>query len=665
MRNPPSAENAASPAARPELGAVLFIAGAVVFVGTLLVDPARLWLLTVPASFLLAAFAAGALVDRATGWLPHAGGPFTAHRLAVHLGTGLACLAVLAVWSALGGVFRVAGLAVSVLCAYGLFLAICATARYRPTGGIFAAAVGGLVMGVTLLVAWLWATIPPTFFDELEYHLVIPQRALATGELQTAPWVFFTLMPHASDLLLAWGMALGGDLGARAIVFALWVVCVLGAWGLAEAIAGSEHAAPSWAAGLVVAALAASPMLWFLATLPFAETGLAVSILIAAAILVSCRGEPRPWLALGLVLGLAVSVKLAGLYWVAGALVAALVAGWPARAVFRSMLIVLAMLAPWWARAYAHTGNPVYPLAYGLLGGSPWSEESEAKVRGALPYGTGGLGWTDVLRLPMDLVQYPERFGSASDAGALAVAAACLVLLLPVMAWVFGSDAERRRLSMAGSLFVLMTGACWVAVSPTTRFFAPALVMGLAVLVGLVLRVGPKGRALAMILLLPMGVWGTMRFIDQHEAVFSSYEVAMGREAADHYLARRLDHFQAARFAREDLPTTARVLFIGETRPYYFMRESMAPTAYDRHPLQRWVRESSSPETLARRLADEGFTHMVLNVREFKRLHDTYGVLVFSGEGAETHDRRLRTLPRTLRQLFGSNGVYVFEIPKL
>lgn len=596
------------------------------------------------------------------GGLPHESGLSTAHRLAIHLGVGLACLAVLAVWSALCGVFRITWIVTLVLCAYGMILVIRAMVRFRPSSVSLPVAAGGFVLGGALLVAWLWATIPPTFFDELEYHLVIPQRALVTGELQAAPWVFFTLMPHASDLLLAWGMVFDRDLGARAAVFAVWVVCVLGVWGMAQAVSGFEPA--PWAAVLVTAALGTSPMLWFLATLPFAETGLAVAIIVAATILVVFQGETHRWLSLGLVLGLAATVKLAGLYWVAAALAAALVAGWPAREVLRSLAVVLATLAPWWARAYVHTGNPVYPLAYGLLGGAPWSEESQAKVQGDLPYGTGGLGWTGVLRLPVDLVQHPERFGSASDAGALAIAATCLVLILPVTAWLFGSSAEWRRLSLAGAVFVLMTGVCWVAVSPTARFFAPALVMGLAVLTGLVLRVGPKGQALAMSVFLPLGVWGTIQFIDQHGTAFSSYDVAIGREEADHYLARRLDHFQTARFARETLPEEARVLFIGETRPYYFEREAMAPTAYDHHPLQRWVRESSSPETLAQRLADEGFTHVVLNVREFRRLHDAYGVLAFSGDGAVTYDRRLRALPRALRQLFAGNGVYVFEIPK-
>ena len=41
---------------------------------------------------------------------------------------------------------------------------------------------------------------------------------------------------------------------------------------------------------------------------------------------------------------------------------------------------------------------------YKLLGGSLWSDESQARTLADLSYGTGGLGLTGLLRLPFDLV---------------------------------------------------------------------------------------------------------------------------------------------------------------------------------------------------------------------------------------------------------------------
>jgi hypothetical protein len=640
---------------------VLLIAGSVVAIGTAWADPGRITLLLVPLFFLSMTYGAGALLDRVIGGLLSGSDhPWTA-MFAVRVGIGLACLSLLTVTCAFGGVLWLAGAVALPLSAYGLFRTIRAGVQLRlRREDVFPAP--ALVVGAAWLVGWLWATIPPTFYDELAYHLVIPQRALVTGSTWAAPGVL-SLMPHASDLLLGWGMLLGGDLGARAAVATFWMVCSLAAWGLAECIAWPRTS--PWAAPLVISALAASPMLWFLATLPFAETALSAAMVTAAVVLASSSAPTRPWLALGLALGFAASIKLSGLYWVAAGLAAAVVAGWTRAEVFRAGLIALAGVVPWWIRAYVHTGNPVYPMWFRLLGGQPWSEESQARLMADLPYGLpGSLGWEGLLRLPLDLVLHPERFGSASDVGPVAVVVTCLAMPLPLLVRVAGAGARGRRLADAAAVFVLVAGAGWIITSPTTRFFAPAFVIGLAGLCGALLQLGRFRLTVVVVLMVAGGVWGGHRFLNQHAAVFSTTDVAMGRERADAYLARQVDHYAAARFVRERLSQDARLLFIGETRPYYFFREAVAPYPYDAHPLHRWVQESQSVEALTERLVREGITHVVLNVREFKRHHDTRGVLAFSGEGAEADDKRLKELPRALRLLFAANGVYVLEVPR-
>jgi len=52
----------------------------------------------------------------------------------------------------------------------------------------------------------------------------------------------------------------------------------------------------------------------------------------------------------------------------------------------------------------------------------------------------------------------------------------------------------------------------------------------------------------------------------------------------------------------------------------------------------------------------------VLNVREFKRLHDQYGLLAFQGPDAPALEHRLKEFPRALTPLFSKNGVYVFRV---
>ncbi len=649
------------PPARSDVRPVLLAAAGLLVSGTAWIDRSRLPLLLIPLTFLLAAYGAGTLLLRHCLGESDSAGEYPTLQLAVRIGTGLASLTLLAVAAAFCGLLWIAAVAAIPLAALGSRDLIRACGNLRTVRFSAIHALGGVVLGAAWLIVWLWGTIPPVFFDELAYHLVIPQRALATGTLEAVPWVYYTFMPHASDLLLSWGMAAAGDLGARATHASAWVLCFLAACALADAL--SEPRGNPWTPAMVAGVLMTSPTLWFLGTVPFAELWLASAVLIACVVLVKPDLHGRPWLALGLMLWLVGATKLAGVFWIGALLVAALVMGWPWRDILKAGGVTLAGMTLWWARAAFHTGNPLYPMFYRRLGGAWWSDENQARLMGDLPYGWGGLGALDLLRLPLDLVQYPDRFGSASDAGIVAVAATCLLAILPVVARWSRAGAPARRWMDAAAVFVLMASVYWVWTSPTTRFFAPAFVIGLAAFVGACLRLPRRGLAAGLLIIAVAALWGTQRFLAQHEQVFSSSQIALGRETGDAFLERRLDHFKTARFVRETLPGNARLLFIGETRPYYFARDAVAPSAYDSHPLARWVGEAATTQALAARLMEEGITHVVLNTREFHRLQNKYGLLAFTGEGAEEKDRRLKSLPQALQFLYKDNGLYVYAVP--
>jgi hypothetical protein len=640
---------------------VLLAAAGLLVSGTAWIDPSRLPLLLIPLTFLLAAYGAGASFLRYCLGESESSEAYPTIQLAVRIGTGLAGLTLLAVATALCGLLWIAAVAAIPLAALGSrdLIRACITLRAVRLSAV--QALGGVVLGAAWLIVWLWGTIPPVFFDELAYHLVIPQRAIATGTLQVAPWVYFTLMPHASDLLLSWGMAAAGDLGARATHASAWVLCFLAACALADAV--SEPRGNSWTPAMIAGVLMTSPMIWFLGTLPFAELWLASAVLIACVLLIRPDLYNRPWLALGLALWLVGATKLAGVFWIGALLVAAFGTGWPWKDILKAGGVTAAAMTLWWARAAFYTGNPLYPMFHRRLGGTGWNDENHARLLGDLPYGWGGLGVPDLLRLPLDLVQYPDRFGSASDAGIVAVVSTGALVILPVVARWQRAGAPERHWMDAAAVFMLMASTYWVWTTPMTRFFAPAFLIGLAACVGSCLRLPRRGLAAGLLIIAAAALWGTQRFLAQHELVFSSSQVALGRESRDAFLERHLDHFKTARFVRETLPGNARLLFIGETRPYYFARDAVAPSAYDSHPLARWVEEAASTQALAAKLAVEGITHVVLNTREFHRLQKKYGLLAFTGEGAEEKDRRLKSLPQALQLLYKDNGLYVYAVP--
>ncbi|HKE62185.1 MAG TPA: hypothetical protein VKB33_06915, partial [Nitrospira sp.] len=633
----------------------LSVALLVVILITLVIAPARLLLLLIPGSFLLASYGMGLLLEQTTAsWVPAASTESPMLTLALRLGTGISLLGFATTSFGLLGLYRFTG----ALIIFGLGWGIVHISRsssdwqlFKPT---LPSLVGGLVMGIVWSIAWLWATIPPTFYDELAYHLPIAQYALRTGNLPAFPWLFFSYMPHLSDLLLGWGLALAGEIGARSMHFTFWLAIWIAGWALVETIIPPHQA--SWIGCIMAGAFASSGTFLFLGTLPFAETSLTLAVLTSAA-LIALPNASALWLPLGLLWGLAISVKLSGWAWVVAGACAALVMKWPMRAVAKAGLVSLMTTMPWWGRAWWLTGNPIYPMGYHWLGGLYWSDESQARLQGDLPSYSDPFTILSLFRLPYDMVMATERFGSASDCGPLAVGIVFLMLSFPLWTLFGNLDQGKRRQYHAASLFILLTGLSWIMTSTTTRFFAPALMVGLSTLVALLTWIPKPALALSLILLSAFGMLGTSRFLSLHTQVFSSEQVALGQESAGEFARRTLDQYEAAMYVGSNLPSDANLLFIGESRPFYFDRASLSPYPFHEHPLARWVEEVDSPEQLLSKIRSEGFTHVVLNTREFRRLHDGYHMFNFSGPDALRRDQILKQLPKTMTTLFSKNSV--------
>ena len=633
----------------------------VVILGTAAIAPSRLLLLFIPGSFLLAAHGLGLLLERSTKpWAAGLPTHLPILTLTARLGMGISLLGLSTTILGLFGVYRFTALLIVVGLTWSLVNGLTHVPQSRRLRPTYASCGGGFVMGVVWCVAWLWTTIPPTFYDELAYHLPIAQYALRTGALPALPWSFFTYMPHLSDLFLGWGLALGGEIGARSMHFAFWIAIWIAGWAFVEAMTTPERRPRI---GYVIAgAFASSATFLFLSALPFAETSLTFAVLASAA-LIALPVTSASWLPVGLLWGLAISVKLSGVSWMIAGALAALVIGWPMRFLLKAGLVAFAMGAPWWGRTWWLTGNPFYPLGYRWLGGLYWNDASQARLQGDLPSLPEPFNVMTLLRLPFDMVMAPERFGSASDCGPLAVAAGCLMLSLPLWPFVVNLAPITRRQCYAAGLFILFTATIWIMTSTTTRFFAPGFMLGLSIFAALLIKTPKAIFAVTLIILTALGVWGTSRFLSVHTQVFSSEKVALGQEPAEEYAKRTIDHYEAAMFAKEHLPPDANLLFIGESRPFYFDRTSLAPYPFHGHPLAEWMRETASPEQLRDRLRTEGFTHVILNTREFKRLRDQYQVLAFSGPDASLFDQRLKQLPQAMTMRFAKRNVYVFEIP--
>jgi hypothetical protein len=76
-----------------------------------------------------------------------------------------------------------------------------------------------------------------------------------------------------------------------------------------------------------------------------------------------------------------------------------------------------------------------------------------------------------------------------------------------------------------------------------------------------------------------------------------------------------------------DLPSDARVLLVAEPRGFLFPRRFETSSQHDRSPLAGLLHTSISPEEARVQLVGLGYTHLLVNVPEMRRLGKDYPVL--------------------------------------
>jgi hypothetical protein len=279
----------------------------------------------------------------------------------------------------------------------------------------FRRAAVGVVVALPFLVPALY---PDTGFDSRMYHLPYVHAFARTGRLSFLPDLRFPIFPQASEVLST-ALVLSGSepsaSGTGLLAVAL-AAALLVAWG--------RRAFPSWpAAGLVAAAIfLGSPLIGYLATVLYVDPLL--GLFSTAALLAAERfraGRDRRWLVLAAALAAsAADVKYLGLYTVAVTGLA--LATRRPRHLALYALVALAVLAPWYGRIVAATGNPVFPFLPSVFGENAWTPVPELPA-------TLAARLVNAVRMPFDLAFARERWNRMPPLSPVFALAVPLVVL--------------------------------------------------------------------------------------------------------------------------------------------------------------------------------------------------------------------------------------------
>jgi hypothetical protein len=527
----------------------------------------------------------------------------------------------------------------------GLLLAVAPIRRVvNQTPG--ASTVWWWSLSVLLLVGFVGAVAPEVRHDALTAHLPIAREFAARHaavEMRQNTASYFQI---DADLLHATAMTWVSDERLPKLMhYAAGVVTCALIYDL-----GARLWNPG--AGMIAAAVfAGAPLTWWLAGSAYVDlwTSLFGAGAVAATFLYRRQPGPAGAFAVGLFAGAATGVKIpsvvlvvllvlvvlsrartAGRWW---ATAAALAAGGALTGAFP------------YVRAWALTGNPVFPFLRGLFG--PPGGFLDAQVLQRLT-GTGAsLG--EFIWLPWRITRYPERFVEDGSLGIAYLALLPLTLLAVVRrvpGWI--------SVTAAACLFI------WFRTSQYLRFLMPMLPL-LVLTIGAGAVAGPGGKRVkrpavvitVVSLALNAGAWASPG------APNFPHGVAAGRLTRFEYSAEHVPGFLVSDYARRALPQPARIASAGDDRVFRYERFVVPLSWYGQmfgRDLLADVLEARSGGEIGRVLGAAGFTHFVV---------DRSSPIVSGAAPLESWIAREAFWEQDLRLEHASDGYFLFSLADL
>ncbi len=471
---------------------------------------------------------------------------------------------------------------------------------------------------VSAAVNLLGALAPETGYDSLIQHLADPRNYLAAHKIYFNDLSFLAQHPAGIQMLYALLLPAGGDAAAK-ILHAVFAGMISWAfWHYARSFFGSRNAT------LLACMLYLTPFTGILSARAYIDHGLTFY---GAVALLAPWGS---WLQ-GAFIGLAIGAKYLGGFLLIGWVTALAVTGFRPGA--WRVAGAASLVAGWWGiRNWLNTGNPVYPFGYAILGGLGWDATSAHEYGGELSIYGQVKGVMEHLAIPW-LATVRDR--GALDDGSLGPLYLMLAPLLLFLIKGMRRGGEHRTLLV---LTAVLWGL-WLASPRQVRYALQLLPPTLAVLAYGMWRaqnVWPSlWRFVIAGALLPAALF--VQFLISFAALYlwvNPLYVVSGLIPPMSYLTRIMEprdpktgrsmYMDLVHRLPEVLPANARTYMLGDAKVYYLPGRWVVNALFNPRLLARLIRQSETPDGVARRLRQRGVTHVLYNVGGSIRIEYTH-----------------------------------------
>jgi hypothetical protein len=490
-----------------------------------------------------------------------------------------------------------------------------------------------MILAAAVALEFCGALTPEIFYDSLVYHLALPKLYLLKGRLAPIPYNIFSGLPLGMQMLYGLALALSDEKLASLLHLSFGLATAAAIYCLGRRFFSRSTGVlaaffffvcpmtlyAGWGCGVDLGA-------------GFFCIGALMAMLrdLFAADSQAAEAKRPLWPACaGLLLGFACGTKYNVL-----PLAAVLVGvyawqnrrqGRPWRAVLVMCAAAAAVFSPWLVKNIVLFGGPLYPYLRGLFRDAGWIVDWQSFMSAAGSRSPAILlaltGWKDLLLQPWTASVGSWPMGDWPGP--------VFVTLIP---WLFlmrpGRPAARALLAAAAGSYL-----AWALATSLVRFLLPAFSL-LALCAALAVENGAWPwwlRRLGWLAALYGGLFN-VQVAFEHGWGMGQWQCLMGKVSRADYLKIQrptypLPYYAAAEFINRELPPTAKILVLGESRTYYIERDCIAATVYDRNPFWLAAEQARDGEDLLGRVRGLGLTHVFLSGDQLIFRKDSPGIL--------------------------------------
>ncbi len=490
------------------------------------------------------------------------------------------------------------------------------------------------ILCAVAVVTLLAVATPSPFYDQYHYHLAFPERWLASGRIEVFEHHAYSYLASNMGLLYAYALAGPGILAAQATHWAAGALTLLGAFSVARKI-GANGAGAYWS----MAWIAATPsfnlsLTWCSSDLGLAAFGTASALLALGAGTADSGRDSRVVLS-GLFAGVALGCKYTAATAVCLPVIVILLAAGKldARIAFWRLSTwgasAAATMAPWAARNWWLTGNPIHPFVASWFAGGTTATGSAAGIAGEASASTS---WESILTL--------RTFAPLGAAGWIGPQWLILLPLTAVMLIVM----RRPRPAIAVFLGALAGIIAWTRFNPLGRYLMPVLVLA-APVAGMAWEQLRKSElraprlAISTLVALALG-WSLYGSVNPE--IETRVSATLGRTDPSEFINRYVTYWSALPVIHARTPRDARLLLVGEPRAFGIEREVVIEDPFRTPWLVELSTQSADAPAIADRLRLAGVTHLLYNAAEATRIASMRGRASYFSEADPPSAARLQ-----------------------